>query len=66
MRMCNEHGRSAAEATWPAPRAAVWTRRRLELPGGRTLEMPTLSKGVPEREGFTVIERRQPSLLAGG
>lgn len=45
---------------------AVWTRRRLELPGGRTLEMPTLSKGALEREGFAVIERRQPSLLAGG
>ena len=45
---------------------AVWTRRRLELPGGRSLEMPTLSKGALEREGFAVIERRQPSLLAGG
>lgn len=45
---------------------AVWTRRRLELPGGRTLEMPTLSQGALEREGFAVIERRQPSLLAGG
>src|SRR5580700_6683892 len=45
---------------------AVWTRRRLELPGGRSLEMPTLSRGALEREGFEVIERRQPSLLAGG
>ena len=45
---------------------AIWTRRRLELPGGRGLEMPTLSRGVLEREGFEVIERRQPSLLAGG
>jgi 7,8-dihydropterin-6-yl-methyl-4-(beta-D-ribofuranosyl)aminobenzene 5'-phosphate synthase len=45
---------------------AVWTRRCLELPGGRTLEMPTLSRGALEREGFAVIERRQPSLLAGG
>ena len=45
---------------------AVWTRRRLVLPGGRELEMPTLSRGALEREGFTVIERRQPSLLAGG
>src|SRR5580692_6249453 len=43
---------------------AVWTRRRLELPGGRVLEMPTLSRGALEREGFAVIERRQPSLLA--
>ena len=45
---------------------AVWTRRRLQLPGGRDLEMPTLSQGALEREGFGVIERRQPSLLAGG
>jgi 7,8-dihydropterin-6-yl-methyl-4-(beta-D-ribofuranosyl)aminobenzene 5'-phosphate synthase len=45
---------------------AVWTRRRLELPGGRGLVMPTLSRGALEREGFEVIERRQPSLLAGG
>jgi 7,8-dihydropterin-6-yl-methyl-4-(beta-D-ribofuranosyl)aminobenzene 5'-phosphate synthase len=45
---------------------AVWTRRRLELPGGRRLEMPVLSRGALEREGFQVIERRQPSLLAGG
>ena len=45
---------------------AVWTRRRLELPGGRALEMPTLSRGALEREGFQVIERRQPSLLVGG
>ncbi|MFJ2734969.1 MULTISPECIES: hypothetical protein [unclassified Streptomyces] len=28
--------------------------------------MPTLSRGALEREGFEVIERRQPSLLAGG
>ena len=28
--------------------------------------MPTLSKGALEREGFQVIERREPSLLAGG
>jgi 7,8-dihydropterin-6-yl-methyl-4-(beta-D-ribofuranosyl)aminobenzene 5'-phosphate synthase len=45
---------------------AVWTRRRLELPGGRGLEMPTLSRDALEREGFEVIERRRPSLLAGG
>jgi len=45
---------------------AVWTRRRLDLPGGRGLELPTLSRAALEREGFEVIERRQPSLLAGG
>ncbi|MFB7596771.1 MBL fold metallo-hydrolase [Streptomyces sp. NPDC056160] len=45
---------------------AVRTRRRLHLPAGQGLEMPTLSRGALEREGFEVIERRQPSLLAGG
>ena len=45
---------------------AAWTRRRLELSGGRVFEMPTLSRGALEREGFAVIERRQPSLLVGG
>lgn len=45
---------------------AVWTRRRLELAGGRILDMPTLSRGALERGGFELIERRQPSLLAGG
>jgi len=45
---------------------AVWTRRRLELPGGGARDLPTLSRGALEREGFEVIERRQPSLLVGG
>ena len=45
---------------------AVWTRRRLELPGGGAMDLPTLSRGALEREGFEVIERRHPSLLVGG
>ena len=44
----------------------VWTRRRLALPGGQVHELPTLSKGALGREGFEVIERRQPSLLVDG
>src|SRR5260370_29048845 len=44
---------------------AAWTRRRLALPGGPELELPTLARGALDREGFEVIERRQPSLLAG-
>ena len=44
---------------------AVWTRRRLALPG-QEFELPTLSRGALEGEGFAVIERRQPSLLADG
>ena len=43
----------------------AWTRRRLALPGS-TEELPTLSKRALTSEGFEVIERRQPSLLAGG
>jgi 7,8-dihydropterin-6-yl-methyl-4-(beta-D-ribofuranosyl)aminobenzene 5'-phosphate synthase len=42
---------------------AVWTRRRLSLPGADATELPTLSKGALAREGFDVIERRVPSLL---
>jgi 7,8-dihydropterin-6-yl-methyl-4-(beta-D-ribofuranosyl)aminobenzene 5'-phosphate synthase len=42
----------------------VWTRRRLTLPGGRADNWPTLSKRALASEGFEVIERRQPSLLA--
>ena len=45
---------------------AIWTRRRLELPGGQAVELPTLSRSALEHEGFEVIERRQPSLLVGG
>ena len=43
----------------------VWTRRRLALPGGGADDWPTLSKHALTGEGFDVIERRQPSLLAG-
>jgi 7,8-dihydropterin-6-yl-methyl-4-(beta-D-ribofuranosyl)aminobenzene 5'-phosphate synthase len=45
---------------------AIWTRRRLELPGGQIMKMPTLSRSALEHQGFEVIERRQPSLLVGG
>jgi 7,8-dihydropterin-6-yl-methyl-4-(beta-D-ribofuranosyl)aminobenzene 5'-phosphate synthase len=44
----------------------VWTRRRLNAPGGRAWEMPTLSKRALTHEGFEVIERRWPSLLVDG
>src|SRR5882757_1056927 len=46
------------------PRA--WTRRRLTVPGHERQELPTLSKRALESEGFAVIERREPSLLADG
>jgi 7,8-dihydropterin-6-yl-methyl-4-(beta-D-ribofuranosyl)aminobenzene 5'-phosphate synthase len=45
---------------------AAWTRRRLALPGGGPFEMPTLSPEALAREGFQLIERRQPSVLVDG
>jgi 7,8-dihydropterin-6-yl-methyl-4-(beta-D-ribofuranosyl)aminobenzene 5'-phosphate synthase len=44
----------------------IWTRRRLAVPGREADELPTLSKRALEGEGFAVIERREPSLLADG
>ena len=44
----------------------AWTRRRLAVPGREPEELPTLSKRALEGEGFTVIERREPALLADG
>ncbi len=45
---------------------AAWTRRRLAPPGGPPFEMPTLSPAALAREGFQLIERRQPSVLVDG
>jgi 7,8-dihydropterin-6-yl-methyl-4-(beta-D-ribofuranosyl)aminobenzene 5'-phosphate synthase len=44
----------------------IWTRRRLAMPGPKPDQLPTLSKRALEGEGFAVIERREPSLLADG
>ena len=44
----------------------VWTHRRIALPGSPAWELPTLNRSALEGEGFTVIERREPSLLLGG
>jgi 7,8-dihydropterin-6-yl-methyl-4-(beta-D-ribofuranosyl)aminobenzene 5'-phosphate synthase len=44
----------------------VWTHRRFAVPDEPTWELPTLSRSALESEGFTVIERRQPSLLLDG
>ena len=43
----------------------VWTPRRIAVPGHPGWEFPVLSRRSLEGEGFTVIERRQPSLLLG-
>src|SRR3954447_1624862 len=45
---------------------SVWTRRRLVLPGTDGVELPTLSPTALEAEGFSVVERREPSLLVDG
>ena len=44
----------------------IWTRRRLAVPGREPMELPTLSRRALDGEGFAVIERREPSLLADG
>jgi 7,8-dihydropterin-6-yl-methyl-4-(beta-D-ribofuranosyl)aminobenzene 5'-phosphate synthase len=44
----------------------LWTRRRLAVPGGEPAELPTLSRTALESEGFSVVERRHPSLLLDG
>jgi 7,8-dihydropterin-6-yl-methyl-4-(beta-D-ribofuranosyl)aminobenzene 5'-phosphate synthase len=61
--LARERGRSGLPLT---VHPAIWTRRRLALPGREPFEMPTLSRSALEHEGFQVLERREPSLLAGG
>lgn len=41
----------------------MWTRRRVSTPGQSPWELPTLSRAAVEKEGFTIVERRQPSLV---
>jgi len=41
----------------------VWTPHRVAVPGQVPWEFPVLNRHSLEAEGFTVIERRQPSLL---
>ena len=44
----------------------VWTPRRVAPPGQPEWELPVLRRRSLEDEGFTVVERRQPSLLLDG
>ncbi|HEX3261026.1 MAG TPA: MBL fold metallo-hydrolase [Pseudonocardia sp.] len=44
----------------------AWTRRRQAVPGKEPWELPTLSPRALNGEGFTVVERREPSLLVDG
>jgi len=41
----------------------AWTRRRLAVPGVEPQLLPTLSRKALETEGFSLVERRHPSLL---
>jgi 7,8-dihydropterin-6-yl-methyl-4-(beta-D-ribofuranosyl)aminobenzene 5'-phosphate synthase len=40
-----------------------WNQRRLAVPGGEPVELPTTSRGALEEAGFDIIEQRQPSFL---
>jgi metal-dependent hydrolase (beta-lactamase superfamily II) len=44
----------------------AWTRRRQAVPGKEPWELPTLSPRALDGEGFTLVERREPSLLVDG
>lgn len=43
-----------------------WLRRRVALPGRGPYELPTTSEQKVRAAGFSVIERREPSLLLNG
>jgi 7,8-dihydropterin-6-yl-methyl-4-(beta-D-ribofuranosyl)aminobenzene 5'-phosphate synthase len=45
---------------------AAWTRRRLAPAGSTPFVMPQLSRRALEGDGFTVVERREPSVLLDG
>jgi 7,8-dihydropterin-6-yl-methyl-4-(beta-D-ribofuranosyl)aminobenzene 5'-phosphate synthase len=40
-----------------------WNKRRVQLPGGNTREIPTTSRSALQGAGFEIIEERQPSFL---
>jgi 7,8-dihydropterin-6-yl-methyl-4-(beta-D-ribofuranosyl)aminobenzene 5'-phosphate synthase len=44
----------------------VWTPRRVEIGDDRHWYLPTLRRRSLEDEGFTIVERRRPSLLLDG
>jgi 7,8-dihydropterin-6-yl-methyl-4-(beta-D-ribofuranosyl)aminobenzene 5'-phosphate synthase len=59
-------GRRGTRALPMVIHPGAWARRRLAVPGKEVRELPTLSPRALAGEGFEVIERRQPSLLADG
>jgi 7,8-dihydropterin-6-yl-methyl-4-(beta-D-ribofuranosyl)aminobenzene 5'-phosphate synthase len=40
-----------------------WNRRRVQLPGGFTREIPTTSRSALQGAGFEIVEERRPSFL---
>jgi len=40
-----------------------WNKRRLAIPGGEPVDLPTTSRTALEDAGFDIIEQRQPSFL---
>jgi 7,8-dihydropterin-6-yl-methyl-4-(beta-D-ribofuranosyl)aminobenzene 5'-phosphate synthase len=40
-----------------------WNRRRVQVPGGLTREIPTTSRSALQGAGFDIVEDRQPSFL---
>jgi nuclear transport factor 2 (NTF2) superfamily protein/metal-dependent hydrolase (beta-lactamase superfamily II) len=59
-------GRRGARSLPMVVHPMIWTRRRQAVPGREPMELPTLSRRALDGEGFTVIERREPSLLVDG
>ena len=44
----------------------AWSQRRIAAPGQHIRDLPTISRTGVEAEGFSIIERRHPSLLLDG
>jgi 7,8-dihydropterin-6-yl-methyl-4-(beta-D-ribofuranosyl)aminobenzene 5'-phosphate synthase len=43
-----------------------WSRRRVAIPGGEPIDLPSTSRGALEGAGFDVVEQQQPSFLLDG
>lgn len=59
-------GKEGARSLPMVVHPAIFSRRRMAIPGREPEELPTLSRKALEHEGFAVIERRVPSLLVDG
>jgi 7,8-dihydropterin-6-yl-methyl-4-(beta-D-ribofuranosyl)aminobenzene 5'-phosphate synthase len=43
-----------------------WSRRRVAIPGGEPIDLPSTSRGALEGAGFDIVEQQQPSFLLDG